>query len=182
MPTRTRLLSIVAVIALAASLFLCLGGVATAGYKLPKPRAGAWKFEDAVGGFSLRKGKGKNKGKLFLANVHSFTQNFSGCPLKSERITVAGRFPLKLLGLAGYPGYRAWGVGKTGKETRYSDDNQGIVSIPAKVRVDGKLVEGGAIKMDFSGVEENTFNILIIEFGPNDRPPCVTYSRLAHHG
>lgn len=178
MLNRTRLLSVIAVVA----ILSCWVGVAVAGYTPPKPQAGAWKFGEAVGGFSLVRGKGKMKSKLFLANVHSFTQNFVGCPEKEERITVEGRFPLKLLPLAGYPGYKAWGVGKTGTETRYSDGDPGLVSIPAKVKVNGKLAENGAIKMDFSSSEPKEFSMLIIEFGPTTRPPCVTYSLTATHG
>ncbi len=174
MRTRTRLLGVTTALA----VVFCSVGVASAGVSQPPPRAGTWKFADGpAGGFSLVKAGHK----LLLANVHGVTQNFSGCPEKPERITVSGRFRLKLLALAGFPGYRAWGVGKTGEETRYSDSNTGIVSIPAKVRVAGKLVENGAIKMDFSSTEANTFEILIIEFGPSDRPPCVTYSLSAHH-
>jgi hypothetical protein len=160
----------------------CWVGVAVAGYKQPLPQAGAWKFGEAVGGFSLVKGKGKMSGKLFLTNVHSFTTNFVGCPEKPERITVSGRFPLKLLPLAGFPGYKAWGVGKTGTEKRYSDGSPGLVSIPAKVTVAGKPVEGGGIKMDFSSTEPKEFSMLIIEFGPPDESPCITYSLSAKHG
>jgi hypothetical protein len=171
---RHVLVAILALVAVAA----CWVGVAAAGSKQPLPQAGAWKFGEAVGGFSLVKGKGK----LFLTNLHSFTQNFVGCPEKPEKITVSGRFPLKLLRLAGYPGYKAWGVGKTGIEKRYSDGSPGLVSIPAKVKVAGKPVEGGAIKMDFSSTEPENFAMLIIEFGPRDESPCVTYSLSATHG
>jgi hypothetical protein len=169
---RSRLLCIVLAVA---AIVPCLVGVAVAGNTQPLPQPGAWKFGEAVGGFSLVKGKGK----LFLTNVHSFTQNFVGCPEKQEKITVQGRFPLKLLPLAGYPGYKAWGVGKTGVEKRYSDGDPGLVSIPAKVTVGGKPVEGGGIKMDFSSTEPKEFSMLIIEFGPPDESPCVTYSLTA---
>jgi hypothetical protein len=173
---RSRFLCLViAVIAIGS----CCVGAATAGSKQPPPEPGAWKFGEAVGGFSLVKGNG---GKLFLTNVHSFTTNFVGCPDKPERITVQGRFPLKLLPLAGYPGYKAWGVGKTGVEKRYSDGSPGLVSIPAKVIVNGKPVPGGGIKMDFSSTEPKEFSMLIIEFGPPDEAPCVTYSLTATHG
>jgi hypothetical protein len=172
---RSRLLILVLAVAAITS---CCVGVAVAGSKPPLPQPGAWKFGEAVGGFSLVKGKGK----LDLTNVHSFTQNFVGCPEKSERITVEGHFPLKYLPLAGYPGYKAWGVGKTGTETRYSDGSPGLVSIPAKVKVGGKVVEGGGIKMDFSSTEPKEFSMLIIEFGPRDEAPCVTYSLTATHG
>jgi hypothetical protein len=173
---RSRFICLVVAVVAVAS---CCVGVASAGYKLPLPQPGAWKFGEAVGGFSLVKGGG---GKLFLTNVHSFTTNFVGCPEKPERITVEGRFPLKLLSLAGFPGYKAWGVGKTGVETRYSDGDPGIVSIPAKVKVNGKPVPGGGIKMDFSSTEPQEFSMLIIEFGPRDEAPCVTYSLTASHG
>jgi hypothetical protein len=102
---RSRLVSIVIVVVATAA---CWVGVTDAGSTQPQPQAGTWKFGEATGGFSLVKGKGK----LLLTNVHSFTQNFVGCPDKSERITVQGRFPLKLLPLAGFPGYKAWGVGR----------------------------------------------------------------------
>jgi hypothetical protein len=177
MLSRSRLLGIIAVVAIAS----CTVGVAVAGYTPPKPQAGAWKFGEAVGGFSLARGKGKLKNQLFLTNVHSFTQNFVGCPEKQEQISVQGRFPLKLLALAGYPGYKAWGVGKTGKESRYSDGEPGIVSIPAKVTVGGKVAEGGGIKMDFSSTEPKQFAMLIIEFGPRGGSPCITYSLTATH-
>jgi hypothetical protein len=150
----------------------------SAGNSLPLPQPGVWKFGEAAGGFSLVKGNGK----LFLTNVHSVTQNFVGCPEKLEKIAVQGRFPLKLLPLAGFPGYKAWGVGKTGVEHRYSDGSPGLVSIPAKVTVGGKPVEGGAIKMDFSSTEPKEFGMLIIEFGPPDASPCITYSLTATHG
>jgi hypothetical protein len=176
-PTRRRL-----VVASLLVFALCSVGIASAASTQPEPKAGVWKFgDDAPGGFSLVHGKGAKKNQLFLTNVHSFTQNFVGCPEASKKITVEGRFPLKLLSLAGFPGYKAWGVGKTGKETRYSDSNTGLVSIPAKVKVGGKVVEGGAIKMDFSSTEPKEFSILIIEFGPREEPPCVTYSEFAEH-
>jgi hypothetical protein len=175
--TRTRLLAILVIVAIA-SLSV---GVAGAGYVAPKPQPGAWKFGEASGGFSLVRGKGKMKSKLFLQDIHSLTQNFGGCPEKPEKITVSARFPLKYLALDGFPGYKAWGVGKTGTETRYSDGSPGLVSIPAKVTVDGKVAEGGGVKMDFSSTEPKEFSMLIIEFGPRDESPCVTYSLTATH-
>jgi hypothetical protein len=82
---RKRLLCIIVAVAAIAP---CWAGVAVAGNTLPLPRPGVWKFGEAVGGFSLVKGKGK----LFLTGIHSFTQSFVGCPDKQERITVQGRF------------------------------------------------------------------------------------------
>ena len=167
--------ALVAVLGAAALLLTC--SVAVAGPSLPQPQAGAWKLGDAPGGFTLAAGKGK---KLFLTNVHSRTSNFVGCPDKSEPITVSGRFPLKVIKLQGT--YPVWGVGKPGVEKRYSDSNSGLVSIPAKVKVGGKPVPGGGIKMDFSYEDSTEFMLLIIEFGPKDESPCVTYAESAAHG
>jgi hypothetical protein len=145
---------------------------------LPKPQTGAWKFSDADGGFSLLAGKGKDRGKIFLANVHSQTQNFVGCPEKPEKITVSGRFPLKVVKVSNT--YPLWAVGKPGTETRYSDGNSGLISIPAKVRVNGKLVPEGGIKMEFSYEDPTAFSLLIIEYTPDEREePCITYSESA---
>jgi hypothetical protein len=141
---------------------------------LPQPRTGAWKFGDAAGGFSLTGGKGK----LFLSNVHSQTQNFVGCPEKPEKITVSGRFPLKVVTVN--KSYPVWAVGKPGTETRYSDGNSGLLSIPAKVKVDGKPVPDGGIKMEFSYQDPTAFSLLIIEYTPEGREsPCITYAESA---
>jgi hypothetical protein len=166
--------ALVAVLGAAALLLTC--SVAVAGPSLPQPQAGAWKLGDAPGGFTLAAGKGK---KLFLTNVHTRTSNFVGCPDESEPITVSGRFPLKVIKLQGT--YPVWGVGKPGVEKRYSDSNSGLVSIPAKVKVGGKPVPGGGIKMDFSYEDTTEFMLLIIEFGPKDESPCVTYAESAAH-
>jgi hypothetical protein len=103
--SRMRRRALAAAIGAAALLLVC--SVAIAGSALPQPKAGAWKFKDADGGFTLAAGKGH---KLFLTNIHSRTQNFVGCPEKSEPITVSGRFPLKAIELQG--SYPVWGVGK----------------------------------------------------------------------
>jgi hypothetical protein len=158
---------------------LAVSSVALAAVTLPKPQTGAWKFGDADGGFSLVPGQGKNRGKLYLTNLHSRTQNFVGCPETPEPITVSGRFPLKVVKLQKV--YPVWAVGKPGTETRYSDGNSGLISIPAQVKVNGKPVPG-AIKMEFSYEDPTAFSILIIEFGPTDQSPCVTYSESASHG
>jgi hypothetical protein len=78
--------------------------------------------------------------------------------------------------------YPVWGVGEPGTASRYHDSNTGLVSIPAKVKVGGKPVPGGGIKMDFSSEDSTEFSILIIEFRPKDESPCVTYSESAAHG
>ncbi|MFN8218107.1 MAG: hypothetical protein U0R71_16060 [Solirubrobacterales bacterium] len=171
------------VLVLAAALVLAVSAASLAAATVsgPRPRAGAYEFQDTVGGFSLVKGRGKHAGTLYLTNVHTVTSNFVGCPPAPLPIKVEGRYPLKLLALAGYPGYRAWGVGKTGNETRYADGSPGIVSIPAKVKVAGKVVEGGAVKMDFSTTEPDTLSLLVIEFGPKGAAPCPTYSEVAKH-
>ncbi len=164
-------LSVVAAIAL-------MAGLAEAKpTTLPKPQAGVWKFGDADGGFSLASGQ---SGKLFLTNIHSRTQNFVGCPENPERITVSGRFSLKVEKLEKI--YPVWAVGRPGTETRYSDGNSGLISIPAQVKVDGKKVPGGGIKMEFSYEEPTVFSLLIIEFGPKDGSPCITYAESATHG
>jgi hypothetical protein len=141
---------------------------------LPQPHTGAWKFGDAAGGFSLVGGKGK----LSITNVHSQTQNFVGCPEKPEKITISGRFPLKVVTVN--KAYPVWAVGKPGTETRYSDGNSGLLSIPAKVKVDGKPVAGGGIKMEFSYQDPTAFGLLIIEYMPEGREsPCITYAESA---
>ena len=145
---------------------------------LPQPQTGAWKFGDADGGFSLVAGKGKDRGKVFLTNVHSQTQNFVGCPEEPEKITVSGRFPLKVVKVSKV--YPLWAVGKPGIEKRYSDGNSGLISIPAKVKVGGKPVPGGGIKMEFSYDDPTAFSLLIIEYTPDGlESPCVTYSESA---
>jgi hypothetical protein len=67
-------------------------------------------------------------------------------------------------------------VGRPGTESRHSDGNSGLVSIPAKVKVGGEPVPGGGIKMDPSYEDSTAFSFLIIKFGPKDGSPCVTYS------
>ena len=129
------------------------------------------------GGSSLASGHG---GNLFLTKIHSRTQNFVGCPDKSEPITVTGRFPLRVVKLQKI--YPVWAVGKPGTENRYSDGNSGLISIPAQVKVDGKKVPGGGIKMEFSYEDPTAFSLLIIEFGPKDGSPCITYAESAKHG
>ncbi len=168
--------ALLAGVALLATCSLALGAIT-----LPKPKTGAWKFGDADGGFSLVAGKGGKKGQLFLTNVHSRTQNFVGCPEKPETITVSGRFPLKVVKISKI--YPVWAIGKPGTETRYSDGNSGLVSIPAQVKVNGKPVPGGGIKMEFSSEDPTQFSLLIIEFGGDkETSPCVTYSESASHG
>jgi hypothetical protein len=176
---RRPLPALALVVALAAALTCC--AAAFAAPALTQPQAGAWKFGEAAGGFSLVHGKGKHRGTLYLTNVHSLTQNFVGCPEKPEKITVSGRFPLKVVKLEKI--YPVWAVGKPGTETRYSDGDTGLVSIPAKVKVNGKPVPGGGIKMDFSSEDPTAFSILIIEYTPDEREePCITYSESASHG
>jgi hypothetical protein len=161
-----------------AALGLCSAATAAAP---AKPATGAWKFGDADGGFSVVAGKGEDRGKLFITNVHSRTQNFVGCPEASERITVSGRFPLKYETLNG--SYPTWAVGKPGVESRYSDGNSGLISIPAKVKVNGKPAPGGGFKMEFSYEDPTAFALLIIEFGGNENAaPCVTYAESASRG
>jgi hypothetical protein len=76
--------------------------------------------------------------------------------------------------------YPVWAVGKPGTETRYSDGNSGLLSIPAKVKVDGKPVPGGGIKMEFDYQDPTAFGLLIIEYTPEGREmPCITYAESA---
>ena len=151
-------------------------------YTPAKPKAGAWKFQDIAGGFSLKPGHGSKRNRLFLTKVRTKTGNFTGCPAKPKRITVAGRFALRPLRFAGSdPTYRPWGVGRTGMEKRYNDGELGIVSVRAKVRVGGKLAPRGGIKMSFQPFEANSLLTFIIEFGPKGEAPCVTYSQYAVH-
>jgi hypothetical protein len=163
-----------------AAIALCSAALAALP-PLPKPATGAWKFHDADGGFSLVAGKGKDRGKLLLTNVHSRTQNFVGCPEKEEPVKVSGRFPLKVVALEHI--YRVWAVGKPGVEHRYSDSNSGLISIPAKVTVGGKPVPHGGIKMEFSYEDPTALSLLVIEFGGGkEESPCITYSEDASHG
>jgi hypothetical protein len=176
---RKPLATIAAALAIVSILVAC--SVALGAITLPKPQSGAWKFGDADGGFSLVAGKGKNNSKLYLTNIHSRTQNFVGWPENPETITVSGRFPLKVVKIS--KTYPVWAVGKPGTETRYSDGNSGLISIPAKVTVNGKPVPGGGIKMEFSYEDPTAFSLLIIEFGgTKETSPCVTYSESASHG
>ncbi|HVO53800.1 MAG TPA: hypothetical protein VMT37_05240 [Solirubrobacterales bacterium] len=175
-PTRRILL----VLSLAAAA-VCLGaGPAAASYHLAPPKAGVWKFGSAGdGGMSLTKGRGAKKGKLFVSGIHTLTQNYVGCPDDPQKIEVLGRFQLKLVPLTSYPGYAAWGVGK--KAPKGDEIDKGVAPISARVKVDGKLVSGGQVKLEFSAVEANTFGSLWIEFPGSDQT-CVTPIESAKHG
>ncbi len=147
---------------------LVIAFAATAfGFSQPPPTAGAWKLGTAEGGFQVVGGKGK-RGKLFVTGIHTITQNYVHCPDDPQPVKVDGRLPLKLVPLAGYPGYKAWGVGKTG-----STAEPGIGVIPARVSVAGKPVKGGSIKVEFSSVEPGAIAEFRVEFTGQDGYACI---------
>jgi hypothetical protein len=114
-------------LALALAAFALLGAVAAA--KLQSPKTGPWvtQSDGSGGGFTIKKA-GK---KLLLANYHLLTGEYSGCPEKPTKVSVVGKYPLKVFSRGGYSTY---GVGK----------NQGgdVVPMKAKVRAEGKVQTG----------------------------------------
>ncbi|MFN8161149.1 MAG: hypothetical protein U0R52_08950 [Solirubrobacterales bacterium] len=117
------------VVALIVVALLALGGAAGAASS-PTPPTGAWKLNPG-GGFTLKRGKGRNRGRIYLSNYHGRTGAYAGCPSKPTAVTVLGRYPLKRFTRAGYT---AWGVGR----------NSGGDATPraGKVKAAGKTYNG----------------------------------------
>ncbi len=115
--------------------FALLGaGVAFAAVSLPK--AGNWVTSSAEGGFTLTKGKGKQKDKVYLSGFHLTTEAREGCDTAGP-IEVLGKFPLKTFKINGY---NFSGVGKAvGFE---------FLKVPAKVVFEG-ATHDGSFKVEF---------------------------------
>lgn len=114
---------------LALAAILAIAAIAAAAY--PKPPTGAWTLGPGSGnGFTLANGKGSQKGKVILANLHAkLGSDCSAAP--GATVRVLGRYPLKLFRRGGYT---AWGVGKNaGGEPTYMN---------AQVALGGETVTG----------------------------------------
>jgi hypothetical protein len=115
--------------------FALLGaGVAFAAVKLPK--AGTWTTSSAEGGFTLTKGKGNQKDKVYLSGFHLTIEVREGCHVAGVA-TVLGKFPLKTYRINGYsfPG--------VGKAVGFE-----FLKIPAKVTFEG-TTHNGSFKVEF---------------------------------
>ncbi|HWJ43256.1 MAG TPA: hypothetical protein VNR67_07470 [Solirubrobacterales bacterium] len=112
---------------LAVAAALAIAAIASAAY--PKPPTGAWTLGPGSG-FTLANGKGSQKGKVILANLHAkLGADCSTAP--GATVKVPGGYPLKLFRRGGYT---AWGVGRNvGGEPTY---------VNAPVVVGGKTVTG----------------------------------------
>ena len=106
---------------------LAVASIALAAY--PKPPTGAWTLGPGSG-FTLANGKGSQKGKVILANLHAkLGSECSSTPGATAK--VLGKFPLKQFRRGGYT---AWGVGKNvGGEPTYT---------AAQVVLGGETVQG----------------------------------------
>lgn len=106
---------------------LAIAAIASAAY--PKPPTGPWTLGPGSG-FTLANGKGSQKGKVILANLHAkLGSDCSTAP--GATVKVLGKYPLKLFRRAGYT---AWGVGKNaGGEPTYMN---------AQVVLGGQTVSG----------------------------------------
>lgn len=108
---RTALV-LVAVVALVAA------SVASA--SSPKPPAGAWTLGPGSGngnGFTLASGKGSQRGRLILSNLHAKLATECASAPEAKTVKVLGKYPLKRFSRGGYS---AWGVGKNaGGEPTY---------------------------------------------------------------
>lgn len=118
-------------------LALVLLGVAFAAAALvqaasiKKPPTGPWTVPGTAGGFTLKSGKGSQKGKVVLASFKLTTGVVSGCPEVPIVAKVVGKYPLRTFTRGGYT---AWGVGK----------NQGgdVTPMPGSVSAGGKTYSG----------------------------------------
>lgn len=115
------------VLPLALAAVLAIAAIAMAAY--PKPPTGAWTLGPG-NGFTLANGKGSQKGKVLLANLHAkLGSDCSTAP--GATVKVLGKYPLKLFRRGGYT---AWGVGKNvGGEPTYMN---------AQVVLGGQTVSG----------------------------------------
>lgn len=106
---------------------LAIAAIAVAAY--PKPPTGAWTLGPGSG-FTLTNGKGSQKGRVILANLHAkLGSDCASAPGATAK--VLGRYPLKLFRRGGYT---AWGVGRNaGGEPTYMN---------AQVALGGKTVTG----------------------------------------
>ncbi len=152
-----RLVLLISIIALLGACSLALAA------SLPKPRTGAWKFSGTPGGFRLV----PRKGKLFVTGVHTNTSGAYYCEASSDSLKVIGRFPLKAVTIPG--GYQFWAVGKPGEDPRFGDSSR-LISVPAKVFVDGKRVPQGGIKLEFNYEDQTQFQTMYIEYGGGKAP------------
>ena len=112
---------------------VCLLGAATAAATAPPakvPKTGAWQSSDGISGFTLKRGKGKQRSKVLLSGFHTVTEAYGNC-LVAAPVTVLGKYALKPFSLNGA---NFVGVGKA----------QGfeLLRVPAKVIFEGQTVEG----------------------------------------
>jgi hypothetical protein len=116
-------------IAIVLAVVVALTAVAVASASYPKPPTGAWTLGPGSG-FNLANGKGSQKGKVILANLHAkLGTECSSAP--GATVKVLGKYPLKQFHRGGYT---AWGVGKDiGGEPGY---------MAAKVVLGGETVNG----------------------------------------
>jgi hypothetical protein len=83
-----------------------------------KPPTGAWTLGPGSGsGFNLTSGKGSQRGKLILSNLHAKLASECASAPEAKTLKVLGTYPLKQFSRGGYS---AWGVGKNaGGEPTY---------------------------------------------------------------
>ena len=113
--------------------FALLGaGVAFAAVSLPK--AGTWVTYSAEGGFTLT--KGKQKDKVYLSDFHLTTEVGEGCEAAGP-VKVLGKYPLKSFKINGY---NFTGVGRA--------EGFEFLKIPAKVVFEG-ATHNGSFKVEF---------------------------------
>lgn len=117
--------------------------------KLPKP--GTWETKDGAGGFTLKRGTGKQSDKLFVSSVHAVTEVLENCNV-TVPMTVVGKFPLKTYKVNGA---NFAGVGKAaGLEFN---------RVPAKVVFEGQTLDGEFnVAFATNGIRASSF----IEAGP----------------
>lgn len=103
-------------LALVAAVALLATSVASASSS--KPPTGAWTLGPGSGsGFTLAGGKGSQRGKLILANLHAKLATECAAAPDAKTLKVLGKYPLKQFSRGGYS---AWGVGKNaGGEPTY---------------------------------------------------------------
>lgn len=109
---------------------MALVAASVAAASSPKPPTGAWTLGPGSG-FTLASGKGSQRGKLILSNLHAKLATECASAPEAKTVKVLGKYPLKQFSRGGYS---AWGVGKNaGGEPTY---------MAAKVVLGGETVTG----------------------------------------
>ena len=120
---RLRISIVLAVVAV-------LAAVAVASASYPKPPTGAWALGPGSG-FNLASGKGSQRGKVILSNLHAKLGSECASAPGATTVKVLGTYPLRQFRRGGYT---AWGVGKDiGGEPGYTS---------AQVVLGGEVVQG----------------------------------------